>query len=293
MVMGGPVAGAIAGFAAAGATLAMPYIEGFFNATEQAKRFSEQLDVAIKKSRDLFESRSKEMEAAVDFRAERRGLDESKDAESAVSKRQQELDRIAARQKEIEAARERNRLDDSIPIESRGTIEEQRQWQERLDKSNQLDKELMLERLELMRKERDLRIEMGQLRADGVKLQQQELELQKQKDQEDFAGRIRKFQEEDAKDAERELKENENALAKAERDAERLAGMRSSGRGGLAQVATANSQSLLRAQEMIKQAAKASQERQKQLEEARKQVAELKAIRRALEGDDSDDVNLN
>jgi hypothetical protein len=414
MVMGGPVAGAIAGFAAAGATLAMPYIEGFFNATEQAKRFSEQLDIAIKKSRDLFEERSKEMEAAVDFRAERRGMD---DGPSAITKRLAELDKIEARQKEIDAATERNRNNANIPIpradqagklpddanevsvgkadqfdkelarekldllrkerdlraeierlqtppvirnkqdelekinerlkqldearqrnrfdrpedgnfEARFGVENADAMREKAAKADQEDFRLANERLELLRKERDLRFEIGQLTADQLKLKQQEAELQRQKDAEEFGNIIRKFQEEDQQEAEREAERKEEQRGKQEqREFERLENLlqsKAEGLGGkvdplddfglvgpgmdearkllgeidalkdkkpgqLAGVATADSQSLLRAQAQAKDAAEAKRQRAELLKKLEDLIREVKNNRPP---DIEDDVNL-
>lgn len=329
MMLGGPVAGAVAGFAAAGLTMAMPYIEGLFNATEQAKRFSEQLDILIQKEKERRELRTKEAEDSIDFREERKGLTTSKDAESAARKREIELEKNAARLREIEESRVRNRprmSPDMTPLEREAFEEKSPEEQQRLmegwAKADQLDFQLANERMKLLQKERDLRIEIGQLKSDGAKLEKKEIEAQRTKDAVEFAAGIRKMQEEDDRMREKELKDEL-------RDNERVQGLlnsRMSGLGGktdpleglnlpegmrnrvggllerieslgsgrsstTANAVTANSQSLARAQAAAKEAAKASQERQRLLSELQAILRELKEQGKRTQ-DDIEDFNI-
>lgn len=287
MIMGGPLAGAVAGFAAAGLSVATPYIASLFDAVDVTKKLSTEIDNLINKQRSLFESRAKEAEGAIDLRQELRGGDDEsaldlikkrqaelkkveaqekaldvapiaegaraeqraellrKEAElrreinrlreaapqeadalgESIEKRSIELEKLLARMKELDAARERNArfMVNNLPGgalagEGRGLFggdnAQQAAIKEREAKAAEEDSKLMQEKLELLRKETELRVQLGQLRRRELELTKEEVELQKQKDQDEFAGIIRKFQEEDQKQAEQDRE-------KADRDAER------------------------------------------------------------------------
>lgn len=223
-VMGGPLAGAIAGFAAAGLSMATPYISSLLDARDITKELAEQTDIAIRKSRELFETRAKERAAAIDFREERRGLGSSADAARAIRNREIDIEKNRARIQELDAQRERNRAFMVPPGTDFEAMfgEGADAARDRAAKADQLDFQLANERLELLRKETELLVERGLLKKEQVELTKKEAEIQKQREAEERAAAIRRFQEEDERERQRKEREQER---KVDRDAGTIEGL--------------------------------------------------------------------
>lgn len=287
-LLGGPLVGAVAGFAAAGVSALSPYIAKLVEASDATRALSRETDIFIEKNRKLGELRTKEAEHAIDFRIELKGGDAESTFEE-IRKRRAELQKIEARQRELEQAqnpndnraeseriallqreaelrREIGRLQEQVPAEADalgGSIEKRRTELEKLEarikeidaerarnrgretpqmspleqrafaekspeeqkalldqfqRADERAKELQAEKLELLRKETELRVEIGQLKRREMELTKEETELQRKKDQDEFAAIIRKFQIEDERQAEQEHRDADRKRKEQNRD---------------------------------------------------------------------------
>lgn len=294
-IMGGPVAGAIAGLTAA----ALPSLVNWLSKSKEATRdFAKETEFAL----TLLEKSQKAVERQVGFRQSVRGLGSPEDAAAAMRRRVDEIEIINNKINDIEGRRAgRNRFIIQNP---------QLFDAKEVEAAADADRRMFLQGLEHMRERKRLEEEINQIREKRAELDK----VQIQKDQEQFAGIIRGFQEDDLKQQERDnerlqglLRGRLNALGVKSDPLEgmdipdelrgrirALLGDDASGRSGqLAQVATADSQSMLRSQYQAKESAerrKAESKLQKAIEDI---LRELREARRGIADDDKDDVNLN
>lgn len=293
-VMGGPLAGAIAGFTAAGVTFAMPWIASLFEATKNARDFGKELEAIAA----IAERSQKAIEKELGFKQLLRGTDDSRGAGSEMQKRIDEVETLNAKIHDL------NRLRQPLMAKANQPAFGEQQVAER-NAAAEADHKLFMQGLEMMRERVRLEKEVNTLREKRNELQKQELGA-------DAAKIIRGFQVDDLKgqigDNERlqnivqgrmrglgdkgDPLEGLNIPDEMRGRLEGLLADEHKGGARFADVATAGSQSLLRAQEQAKQAAKASQERQKMIDELRDIARELKDQRKKLDTD-LDDVNLN
>jgi flagellin-like hook-associated protein FlgL len=302
MIMGGPLAGAIAGFAAAGVSIATPYIASLFDATEQTKKLKDETDQAIKSIGDLFESRLANNVRGTEFAFDLKGIGTAGGAASEISQRRRELNSLETREFFNRQQRDAVAAQGGNGAFSKETEEELR----RLDK----------ERGDMAAQSLQVQHEITRLKERQVVLARQEREAQA----EEFAERIRQFQEEDKEEAirnrNREIRDNERLENLLQSGVAGLGGKvdplddmnvpdalkgRISGLlgeidalkdrkpGQLAGVATAGSQALLRAQAQAKEAAEAKRQREVLIKRLEDLIREVKNDRPL---NPEDDVNL-
>ncbi len=299
-LLGGPVAGAVAGFAAAGLGIAAPYIEGFFKATNAARDFGQQMEAV-----NGIVSRSQaNVGREVGFRGMLGGIDASAEAKSAIQKRIDEINVLNAKIHDLNRLRQPWMERAMAPAAGDAAIAER-------NAAMETDRQLFRQQLDLVRERTMQEKEINQL-IEKSELQAKEGEISRQKAQAEFAEGIRGFMRDDLR---QQIADNATAqrlvegrlgglgakmdplagLDIPEAIKERLSGLlggSATSRTESAQAVTANSQALARAQAAAKEAAKASQERGRM-------ISELQAILRELkeQGEQSqidlDDVNLN
>jgi hypothetical protein len=181
-VMGGPLAGAIAGFAAAGLTLATPYITSLFDATEQTKKLKEETDKAIKAVDDLFSRRAAGNTRGAEFAFDLKDIDESSEAQSAIKQRQREARTLEERE--------------FFNREQRDAVYAKGQ-------ETGFTKEITEELVRLDEEALSIAEKKLQVLSEITKLREKHVELSKQEAAEEFANRIREFQKQDERDEQR------------------------------------------------------------------------------------------
>lgn len=298
MVMGGPVAGAIAGFAAAGATLAMPYIESLFDASVATKKLKEETDAAIKSINDLFERRVAGNVRGVEFGFDLRGVDKSDEARSEIERRRRE-----ARVLDEREFFNRQQRDEVAARGGNGAF------------SKEIEEELTRldnERLSIQEKQLQTQHEIARLREKEKQLLKEESQIQKQKDADEFANRVRKFQEEDAQADERDRRRVEAMLQSRIRALgggdplegmnipdelkDRIRGALETGDGGFRGFAASAERGTAAAQRLIAEAksrAREEAELKKQTAKLTELVTLIRDFARNLPDPPDDTVNLN
>lgn len=189
LVLGGPVAGAVAGFAAAGLSIAAPYISQFFKATTAARDFKQELENLngiVERSQKLASQRE-------GFRQLLGGIDTSGEAKSALKDRQGSIADIDARLHDLNRLRQPLRERAAAPAFGAAAIAER-------DNAAAADRKLFLDQLELMRQRAELVRETNKLKEKSVELSKKEAEIEAQKLGQDAAKKIAEFQKQDLKD---------------------------------------------------------------------------------------------
>jgi hypothetical protein len=270
---------------------------------EATRKLKEENESAIKSINELFESRAAANVRGVEFGSDLAGIGDSGGALSALRQRQRE-----ARVLEEREFFNRQQRDE---VAGRGG-------------NGQFSKEIEEELRRLDNERLGIQEKQLQTQHEITRLKERQKQLQKDEAAAEFADRIRKFQEEDAKqaeqDAERRIKREQREFESLENilqsrigglggkvdplddlglvgpgmdEARKLLGeidaLKDKKPGQLAGVATADSQSLLRAQAQAKDAAEAKRQRAELLKKLEDLIREVKNNRPP---DIEDDVNL-
>lgn len=284
-VMGGPVLGAVVGLTAA----ALPALINYFTkADDKAKKLTEGLE----RLRNELSRAGDEATNRVRFQGLVDNLPDSKELESQIRDREQKLKELDAR---------------------RNAFDEQRRTMERPGTEMAL--------ADLTRREKEVREAQNKDLSERIRLENELNVLISKRtalqEQDDWAKRLDAADEKTRKD-ERDLQQLESLLGSR---MQQLGGkvdpledlnvprhlrgqiggllgeideMNRQPRAQFAQVATAGSQSLLRAQFQAKEAAEAKQQRAKLLERLNSLITEIKGLRNdGRNAQDGDDVNLN
>lgn len=108
MITGGPAAGAIAGFAAAGVSVLAPFVLKMFEVRDAAKEMADAIETRVAGAGKALEKSFNGSERAAGFWQEIRGVDSSSDATAAMQKRRSEIEAIDFKRSDIEQARDKN-----------------------------------------------------------------------------------------------------------------------------------------------------------------------------------------